>query len=132
MAAGIKQVVRATTAFLGAPVEAALVAIPSRSGMPTDTDAAPKQLIVALTAEELVLMASRTPLMGFPTPTGVWRRLPRDTFYVNVASGKLRRRFTLQTGEHLINLQTRTMGGNRRNSAALDAITRAAARPQPS
>jgi hypothetical protein len=104
-------------------VAASAVAVARHSNAVADEeDKPPRQLLVALTRTELVLLEARTPLFGAPRPQAIWRRLPRGSYQVSTAGGKVVRRFTLRSGDAALELEAKILGLNRPNAAAIDAI----------
>ncbi len=153
--AGPKQAVEGSSTLLQDDVEAALFALPKggfmrsvarrtaigglrgaassivgaarHSAAIADEDKPPRQLLVALTKTELVLLEARTPLFGAPRPQAIWRRLPRGSYQVSTAGGKVVQRFTVRSGDAALELEAKILGLNRPNAAAIDAIVASSA-----
>jgi hypothetical protein len=146
-AVGPKQAIEGSSTLLQDDVEAALFALPKggfmrrrgaigalrgaaasavaatrHSDAIADEDKPPKQLLVALTSTELVLLEARTPMFGAPRPKAIWRRLPRGSYQVATPGGKVVQRFTVRSGGATLELEAKILGLNRPNAAAIDAI----------
>jgi hypothetical protein len=154
-AAGPKQAIESSSTLLPDDVEAAVFALPKggfmrlvarrtaigglraaaasavaatrHSDASGDEDKPPKQLLVALTSTELVLLEARAPLFGAPRPQAIWRRLPRGSYQVTTAGGKVVQRFTVRSGDAALELEAKILGLNRPNAEAIDAIVASSA-----
>jgi hypothetical protein len=92
-----------------------------------DDDKPPKQLLVALTTTELVLLEARTTMFGAPRPEAVWRRLPRGSYQVSTGGGKVVQRFSVKSGDDVLDLEAKVLGANRPNATAIEAIVASSA-----
>jgi hypothetical protein len=154
-AVGPKQAIEGSSTILQDDVEAALFAVPKggfmrlvtrrgaigalggaaasavaatrRPDAIADEDKPPKQLLVALTSTELVLLEARTPMFGAPRPQAIWRRLPRGSYQVSTAGGRVVQRLTVQSGDAALELEAKVLGLNRPNAAAIEAIVASSA-----
>jgi hypothetical protein len=92
-----------------------------------DDDKPPKQLVVALTGTQLVLLQARSRMFGAPRAESVWRRLPRGSYTASTTAGKVVQRFSVKAGGDALELEAKILGANRPNALAIDAIVTSSA-----
>jgi hypothetical protein len=150
-AVGPKQAIEGSSKLLNEDVQAALFAMPkggfmrmaakrgavgavggaaaravtaARGTAVAKEDNPPKQLLVALTRTQLVLLQAKTSMFGAPRPESVWRRLPRGSYTASTGGGKVLQRFSVRSGDDALELEAKVLGANRPNALAIDAIVR--------
>jgi hypothetical protein len=148
-AVGPKQAIEASSKLLNEEVQAALFAMPKGGFMRmaakrgavgavsgaaaravtavkgtavAEEDKPPKQLVVALTRTQLVLLQAKSRMFGAPRPESVWRRLPRGSYTASTIGGKVVQRFSVKAGNDALELEAKVLGANRPNVMAIDAI----------
>ena len=117
--------VHSVASVAGGAAANAVISAASRGAAEMVQEKPPKHLLIALTRSGLALLEVRLSLLGAVKPVGVWRELQKGSYSVTTGSGMATQRFDINSGGDVIHLETKVMGSNRPNMAALDAIVRA-------